>query len=88
MDHVGFWAPHCSTRPQKQVMSRIRHLDILYQWLPSCCLELEGGWKGRREPREEMGTFVGQEMREVGPWLLPRKAKRSMWAGGQEEKHC
>ena len=75
-----------SSRTQKKVMSKIRY--TLYQWLPSCCLELEGGRKGSREPQEEMGTFVGHEMREVGPWLLPRKAKRSMWAGSQEENHC
>ena len=66
-------------------MSRIRY--SLYQWLPSCYLELEGGKKGSRETREEMGTFVEQEMMEAGPWLLPRKAKRSMRAGAQEEKH-
>lgn len=85
LDHVDIWAPHCSTRTQKWVMSRIRY--TLYQWLPSWCLELEGGQKGSRETREKMGTFFGQEMMEVGPWLLPRKAKRSMWAGAQEEKH-
>ena len=45
LDHAGFGAPHCSTRPQKQVMSRIRprhFIPMAPQLLPGARGWLEG----------------------------------------------